>query len=91
MCCLLAVLLALSSYLPISRVVVELSFLRLQLLLSAHKSQLLCLQEKVSVHGEAVSSGHPVRCSDTRVLFTLLGVSSLSLFFLFVLIMCRSL
>jgi acetyl-CoA acetyltransferase len=70
MCCLLALLLALSSYLPTSRDVVELSSLRLQLLLSAHKSQLLCLQEKVSVHGEAVSSGHPVRCSGARILFT---------------------
>jgi hypothetical protein len=35
---------------------------------------LSCLQEKVNVHGGAVSLGHPLGCSGARILVTLLGV-----------------
>ena len=31
-------------------------------------------QEKVNVHGGAVSLGHPLGCSGARILVTLLGV-----------------
>lgn len=34
------------------------------------------LQEKVNVHGGAVSLGHPLGCSGARVLVTLLGVGA---------------
>jgi hypothetical protein len=53
-------------------------YCKLQLLLWC--SQLLCLQEKVNVHGGAVSLGHPLGCSGARILVTLLGVSSLLVF-----------
>jgi len=33
------------------------------------------LQEKINVHGGAVSLGHPLGCSGARILVTLLGVS----------------
>lgn len=33
-----------------------------------------CLQDKVNVHGGAVSLGHPLGCSGARILVTLLGV-----------------
>ena len=32
------------------------------------------MQEKVNVHGGAVSLGHPLGCSGARILVTLLGV-----------------
>lgn len=32
------------------------------------------LQEKINVHGGAVSLGHPLGCSGARILVTLLGV-----------------
>jgi acetyl-CoA acetyltransferase len=35
----------------------------------------VCVQEKVNVHGGAVSLGHPLGCSGARILVTLLGVS----------------
>ena len=35
----------------------------------------MCLQEKINVHGGAVSLGHPLGCSGARILVTLLGVS----------------
>jgi acetyl-CoA C-acetyltransferase len=35
----------------------------------------MCFQEKISVHGGAVSLGHPLGCSGARILVTLLGVS----------------
>lgn len=34
------------------------------------------MQEKVNVHGGAVSLGHPLGCSGARILVTLLGVCS---------------
>jgi hypothetical protein len=34
----------------------------------------IILQEKVNVHGGAVSLGHPLGCSGARILVTLLGV-----------------
>jgi hypothetical protein len=36
----------------------------------------IILQEKVNVHGGAVSLGHPLGCSGARILVTLLGVCS---------------
>lgn len=33
------------------------------------------MQEKVNVHGGAVSLGHPLGCSGARILVTLLGVA----------------
>jgi hypothetical protein len=33
------------------------------------------MQEKINVHGGAVSLGHPLGCSGARILVTLLGVS----------------
>lgn len=33
------------------------------------------MQEKVNVHGGAVSLGHPLGCSGARILVTLLGVT----------------
>jgi len=33
------------------------------------------MQEKVNVHGGAVSLGHPLGCSGARILVTLLGVN----------------
>ena len=35
---------------------------------------LSCVQDKVNVHGGAVSLGHPLGCSGARILVTLLGV-----------------
>lgn len=35
---------------------------------------LLVLQEKINVHGGAVSLGHPLGCSGARILVALLGV-----------------
>lgn len=35
---------------------------------------LFFLQQKVNVHGGAVSLGHPLGCSGARILVTLLGV-----------------
>ena len=32
------------------------------------------MQEKVNLHGGAVSLGHPLGCSGARILVTLLGV-----------------
>jgi len=32
------------------------------------------VQEKLNVHGGAVSLGHPLSCSGARILVTLLGV-----------------
>ena len=43
--------------------------------------QPLCLQEKVNVHGGAVSLGHPLGCSGARILVTLIGVSCLLVLF----------
>lgn len=40
-----------------------------------------CLQEKVNVHGGAVSLGHPLGCSGARILVTLLGVFFVDLYF----------
>ena len=37
----------------------------------------MCLQEKINVHGGAVSLGHPLGCSGARILVTLIGVSSI--------------
>lgn len=37
---------------------------------------LLVLQEKINVHGGAVSLGHPLGCSGARILVSLLGVCS---------------
>jgi hypothetical protein len=37
-------------------------------------STTIILQEKVNVHGGAVSLGHPLGCSGARILVTLLGV-----------------
>lgn len=34
----------------------------------------LFFQEKINVHGGAVSLGHPLGCSGARILVTLLGV-----------------
>lgn len=38
------------------------------------------LQEKINVHGGAVSLGHPLGCSGARILVTLLGVKSMECF-----------
>lgn len=34
------------------------------------------MQERVNVHGGAVSLGHPLGCSGARILVTLLGVTT---------------
>lgn len=44
------------------------------LLLSPFTQVTIILQEKVNVHGGAVSLGHPLGCSGARILVTLLGV-----------------